>query len=100
MDYPTDIVYLDQETVRGDELGYLYSHTEDVQSDVKRDVLNPVSDWVRLSIPYYFESVLVDFGNPGMRKWVPWSTMSFGVVSNMAVKPVSDNDKGRVEYQI
>jgi hypothetical protein len=94
--FPTALEYLDQEVVRGDELGYIYSHTEDVQSDLNRDVLNPVSDWVKTHIPYYFESALVDFGNPAMRKWVPEATMSFGVVSNMAVKPISNNDKSRV----
>ena len=70
------IIYRNDVVFRGDELGYIYEHNEQETSDVRRDATKLVSEWQSERIPYVFETVVVDYGNPHIRKWGQEFTLS------------------------
>lgn len=70
------ILYRNDVIFRGDEAGYIYEHNDEETSDVRRDLTEPVDNWESQRIPFLFESVAVDFGNPHVRKWGQEFTLS------------------------
>jgi hypothetical protein len=85
-----DIIY------RTDELGYVYAHAPEDISDLIRDENTAVASWSSVHIPFDYESVVVDGGNPSIKKWFAETTISVKSDTNLVYGLESINDDGRV----
>jgi hypothetical protein len=77
---------------RGDELGYLYEHSDEYFTHLRRDSTIPASDWLRIHIPYRLETQSIDLGNNAVKKWGREATITYKTDTNQAILPVSNND--------
>lgn len=96
----TSLFYNENRILRGDDFGYIYSHSDGETSDYLRDLNANIEDWKKEHIPYRFESVAYNFGNPHNKYWVQQSTFSIKASSNSSITPFSINDDGRSDKKM
>ena len=90
--FSNSLLARDGKIMRGDNQGYIYEHAEDERSDYVRDSAVAASLWNRTNIPYDYESIALDFGRSGVRKWVSQTTIASKSDTNFGFKLTSNND--------
>ena len=95
--FVSSALLFDEKTLyRGDELGYIYKHTENDASDPIRDENKPITEWSNRHIPWRYKSVQIDFGDPSITNWVSTISTKVSSETNYGILVTTDNDDGRV----
>ena len=89
---PTAILYYQGNLIRGDRRGYLFTHSSSYTSDPKIDTTLPYASWTTKTIIPLYQSAIINFGLPMVRKWVPKMLLSMQNVTNVSVQISSIND--------
>ena len=90
---PSSIIFKDNQLIRADKRGYLFTHSVDDLNDPKVVTSETPSEWQVRPIVYDYRSVATDFGQPDVRKWVTKMIVTADNVSNisMAISSMNDN---------
>jgi len=88
------ILYKDGVILRGDEQGFIYEHNEDDATDFRREFGVASVLWETERIPYKYKTVVIDGGDPHIRKWGHEATVSIKSNVPAALKLISNNDDG------
>jgi len=97
---PTSIIVIDENFIRGDRRGYLFTHNENFLTDPVIDTLAMPSTWEEATIRYDYTSCAFSFGTTFMRKWITRCNVVCQNETNLSLGLNSINDDGRREAEL
>jgi hypothetical protein len=89
---PTCITFYNNQLIHGDRRGYILKHSSSYRTDPEIDIFSLPSTWATVGIVPLYKSVVFNFGNPQIRKWVPKILLTLQNKSNVSVQIYGVND--------
>lgn len=94
---PSALFFKDQDMVRGDSDGFVFSHREDDFSDKVKDYATPAAQWESKAIPYFWKHIAWNFGDDQKVKWVTMINIVGRPKTNVYLEPRTYRE-GAVEF--
>lgn len=93
---PTALAYFNKILYRGDTRGYVFFHSEDLDSDPKVDTSKDAQDWSKETIMWDYTSINMDFGSTFFRKMPTRILLDANNRGNTSIQINAINDAGKV----
>ena len=92
---PTALCFYRGELIRGDSRGFVFSHSDSLQTDPEVNTVVSPSLWSSQAIVFKYESAAFNFGTAFVRKFVPKMSIACRNLSNLSLQILSNNDDRR-----
>lgn len=94
---PTSLAVFDGDLYRGDMLGYVLRHRDELASDPRIDTLTDAADWQRETIIWTVKSIQINFDDDSVRKMPTRVKLEAGNKTNTTVQIKAINDEQNLE---